>query len=210
MSPAAVSPGADLPPTRASLLVRLRDWEDQQSWEEFYQIYEKLIYETAVKSGLQPVEAQEVLQETLLAVAKRIAGFRYDPGTGSFRNWLLKITRRRIIDQFRKRRPQHEALPGDGALSAPLDQLSDPGGSRLEAVWNEEWHQALLDMARSLVKRRVAPRHYRMFELYVIGQQPMKIVTKSLGVSPAQVYMAKYRITQLLRKELKRLQAKML
>lgn len=192
-----------VPPTRGSLLGRLKDWHDQDSWQEFSKIYERLIFDAALKAGLTNAEAQEVVQETLLSVAKKIAGFNYDANTGSFRNWLLQITRRRIVDQFRKRRPQtHPAA--DSAF--PLEQIPDPGPQSFETLWNEEWHQALLDMARAFVKRKVGAKQYRMFELYVLQQQPMRVVTRTLRVNPAQVYMAKYRITQLLKREMKQLQ----
>jgi RNA polymerase sigma factor (sigma-70 family) len=140
------------------------------------------------------------VQETLLSVAKKIAGFDYDPQVGSFKGWLLQITRRRIVDQLRKRKP--ETSPATAANgSSGLEQVSDPV-SRLEALWNEEWHQALLDMARAVVKRKVGLKQYRMFELYVLQQLPLKKVTRTLGVNAAQVYMAKYRITKLLKKEI--------
>jgi RNA polymerase sigma factor (sigma-70 family) len=197
-------PGRSPPPTRSSLLVRLKNWGDEESWHEFYKIYEKLIYETALRAGLRNVEAQEVVQETLLSVAKKIAGFDYDPQVGSFKGWLLQITRRRIIDQLRKRKP--ETAPATTANgSSSLEQVSDPV-SRLEALWNEEWHQALLDMARAVVKRKVGLKQYRMFDLYVLQQMPLKKVTQTLGVNAAQVYMAKYRITKLLKKELPNLE----
>jgi RNA polymerase sigma factor (sigma-70 family) len=191
------------PPTRRSLLGRLKDWHDQDSWQEFSKIYQRLIFDTARKAGLTNVETQEVVQETLLSVAKKIAGFNYDPNAGSFRNWLLQITRRRIVDQFRKRRPQTQ-----NALEAVsnLEQIPDPGAQSFETLWNEEWHLALLDMARAFVRRKVGAKQFRMFELYVLQQQPMRVVTRILRVNAAQVYMAKYRITQLLKREMKQLQ----
>ena len=192
------------PPTRKSLLIRLKNWGDEESWQECYTIYEKLICETALKAGLRSVEAQEVVQETLLSVAKKIAGFDYNPEMGSFKGWLLQITRRRIVDQLRKRKP--DALPAVNGVSAlSVEQVSDPS-SRFETLWNEEWHQALLDMARSVVKRKVGARQYRMFDLYVLQQLPLKKVTKALDVNAAQVYMAKYRITKLLKTELHNLE----
>ncbi len=193
------------PPTRKSLLLRLKDWKDDQSWGEFHEIYRRLIYDTAMKAGLHDDEAQEVVQEVLLTIAKKIAGFEYDPSLGSFKNWLLQITRRRIIDQLRKRRPgTAESTIGHAAVN--LEQLTEPGPSRLESLWNEEWHLVLLNMARALVKRRVGARQFRIFELYVLQQKPLKEVTRQLGVNAAQVYMAKYRITKLLQKELKGLE----
>jgi len=59
----------------------------------------------AVKAGLNDAEAQqEVVQETVISVAKQMPGFRYDPTRGTFKGWLLKITRRRIADQASGRR----------------------------------------------------------------------------------------------------------
>jgi RNA polymerase sigma factor (sigma-70 family) len=203
MTPGSVPGRRAIPPTRKSLLLRLKNWDDQQSWQEFCRIYERIIYEIALKAGLRKVEAQEVVQETLLSVAKKIAGFDYNPEIGSFKNWLLKITKRRIIDQLRKR-PVVETVEGGSAVM--IEQLSDQSVSALETAWEEEWRGAVLEMARALVKRRVGEKQYKMFELYVMQQMPLKKVTAALKVNAAQVYMAKYRIGKLLKSELKRLE----
>src|SRR6185503_10568683 len=91
--------------TRRSLVDRLVNWDDQRRWQEFFDTYWKLIYSAARKSGLTETEAQEVVQETVITVAKNIGKLRYDPEIGSFKGWLLNITRWRIADQFRKRTP---------------------------------------------------------------------------------------------------------
>src|ERR1044071_7026683 len=95
----------ELIPTRASLLHRLKNWQDDASWRTFFDTYWKLIYGVARKSGLSDAEAQDVVQETLISVAKHIPSFKYDPAIGSFKTWLLNMTRWRIIGQFRKRQP---------------------------------------------------------------------------------------------------------
>jgi len=74
-----VNPTDDSYPTRPSLLVRLKDTGDQQSWQEFNDLYRKLIFGFAIKAGLTETEAQEVVQETLIAAAKNLPEFRYDP-----------------------------------------------------------------------------------------------------------------------------------
>src|SRR5262245_13742140 len=89
--------------TRLSLLTRLKNWDDSEGWREFFDTYGKPIYRFAIKSGLSDAESQDVVQETLLAVAKQMPGFRYDPSKGSFRRWLFNQTRWRIADAFRKR-----------------------------------------------------------------------------------------------------------
>jgi RNA polymerase sigma-70 factor (ECF subfamily) len=85
--------------TRHSLLARLKDWEDQTGWREFFDADGRLIYAVARKAGLSDAEAQDVVQETVLTVAKKIADFTARPD-GSFKGWLLTIARRRIADQF--------------------------------------------------------------------------------------------------------------
>ena len=72
----------ELIPTRRSLLSRLEDWDDQESWREFFNTYWKLIYGVALRAGLSDAEAQDVVQDTVVAVARKMQDFRYDPGRG--------------------------------------------------------------------------------------------------------------------------------
>src|SRR5437762_6958342 len=90
-------------PTRRSLLVRLKNWDDQESWKDFFDTYWRLIYNVATKAGLSDAEAQEVVQETVIAVARKIGEFKADPAHGSLSAWLMQLTRWRIADQWRKR-----------------------------------------------------------------------------------------------------------
>ena len=94
---------ADSIPTRQSLLARLKDLGDQKSWGEFFDAYWRLIHATALKAGLTETEAQEVVQEVMIAAAKKMPGFTYEPGKDSLKGWLLSVTRWKVADQFRKR-----------------------------------------------------------------------------------------------------------
>src|ERR1700722_12524247 len=104
----------ELIPTRATLLQRLKDWQDQSGWQDFFDTYWALIYGVALKGGLTPAEAEDVVQETMISVAKHMPGFNYDPSVGSFKGWLLKLTRWRMTDQLRKRRLQE--LPEEATM----------------------------------------------------------------------------------------------
>src|SRR5438093_10709418 len=150
----------ELIPTRDSLLSRLKNREDQESWQDFFHTYWKLVYGVAIKAGLTDQEAQEAVQETVITVARRIPEFKYDPATCSFKTWLLNLTRWRIIDQIRKRKPeqaQWHRLPGDSARTATIERIADPAGLDLEAIWEEEWEQHIMTAAAAKVKRRVTP-----------------------------------------------------
>src|SRR5262252_5414730 len=100
------------PRTRRSLISRIKDWHDGDSWQEFYDTYSGLIYATALNAGLTHEEADDALQETFLTLTKQLRAengekpaFQYDPEIGSFKSYLLKTTKWRINDQFRKRGP---------------------------------------------------------------------------------------------------------
>ena len=199
----------DLIPTRRSLLSRLRDWDDQESWRDFFQTYWRLIYEVALKAGLSDVEAQEVVQETVISVAKQMPDFRYDPARGRFKGWLLQITRRRIADLVRKRMQESGASGGHPVETLSTDQIElvpDPAGGDLEAIWDEEWDRHLFNAAVDNVKKQVRPEHYQLFDLYVIQKWPVRKITATLGVNSGQVYLAKHRVGGLLKKEIARLE----
>jgi RNA polymerase sigma-70 factor (ECF subfamily) len=204
-------------PTRHSLLARLKDWGDQTSWQDFFDTYSKLIYNVAVKAGLTDAEAQEVVQETVIAVAKKIGEFKTDPARGSFSAWLMRLTRWRIADQYRKRPKVGQASclswagetpalrSDDTGSTATLDRIPDPAGVELESVWQAEWEKHLLTTALEQVKRQVSPRQYQMFDLHELQKLSVQDTARTVQTSAASVYMAKYRVGRLLRKALKKL-----
>ena len=199
-------------PTRQSLLSRLKNWDDQESWKDFFQTYWKLIYNVAVKAGLSDADAQDVVQETVLAVAKQMPTFEYRAEGGSFKAWLLQITRRTIGHRLRKRTPVEAGparAPDDSTRTPTAERIPDPASLNLDAVWEQEWQKNLVDAAMESVKRKVKPRQYQMFDTYVVKEWPVKRVCRTLHVSAAQVYLAKFRVSALIRKEMKKLETKM-
>ena len=204
--------------TRMSLIERLADWEDQRSWDDFYQTYWRLIYSVSVKSGLSPDEAFDVVQETVLSVAKQWKkGQQYDPAKGSFKTWLMNITRWRIGDQFRKKQRNPAAMnqsggtpDGDGDLrnTATIERLQgDDGEEILERMWENEWKFNLSEVAIARVKKLVSPKQFQIFHAYVIKDWDVAQVKKELGVSQSQVYLAKHRVGGLIKKEIEKLKA---
>jgi len=223
-------------PTRESLLSRLKNWDDQESWRDFFDTYWQLIHRVARKAGLHEDEAQDVVQDTILSVAKKMPAFKYDRAVGSFRGWLFQLTRWRIINQFKKRQPRsvlNEPLSIDPSSSRPeevpsisdfgfrisdfevslltsaatvSEEIPDPAGSAVEALWEEEWQQHLLATAIARVKCQVSPSQYQMFDLYVNKRMSVGDVARALGVNAAQIYLAKHRVGVLLKKEVRKLE----
>jgi RNA polymerase sigma-70 factor (ECF subfamily) len=195
--------------TRKSLIARLDNWEDQRTWDEFYQTYWRLIYAVAIKAGLRSEEAFDCVQETILSIAKQSKKKLYDPEQGSFKTWLMNMTRWRINDQFRKRKKDTAMLEGEWAddrKTAVIDRVEDPNGDILERLWDTEWKQGIADAALSRVKAQVSPKQYQIFDYYVIRQWDADKVQEKLNVSMAQVYLAKHRVGAVIKKELAKLE----
>ncbi len=198
-------------PTRYTLLSRLEDRGDQDSWRDFFDTYWRLIYSVAVKSGLTEAEAQEVVQETIISVARDIHKFKRDRTLGSFKGWLRNIIHWRIADQLRKRtRASWGNAPQTGVdLPRPdLAEIPDPAGGTAESIWEEEWQANLLKAAMETIKPRVKEEYYQIFDLYAVKQWPARDVARALGVHVGLVYLAKYRISALLKKQVRRLEEK--
>jgi RNA polymerase sigma factor (sigma-70 family) len=196
--------------TRASLLGRLKDLEDQASWQEFFDTYWQLIYGVALKAGLTDAEAQDMIQETIITAAKHLPGFHYDPRVCSFKTWLLRLARWRIIDQLRKRLPagQSDAVVAedDATATALLDRLTGGAPPDLERIWTEEWEKVMFAAAIDRAKQRVPPEQFQIFDLYALKGMPASQVASLLGVSLARVYLAKHRVAAVVRAEALRLE----
>ncbi|MBX3745576.1 MAG: sigma-70 family RNA polymerase sigma factor [Verrucomicrobiae bacterium] len=199
----------DLQPTRHTLVGRLKDLEDQESWQEFFNTYWRLIYTVALRSGLSEAEAHDVVQETVLTVTRKIGEFRPGSEHGSFRSWLLHATRWRIADQFRKRaRVPAQPLRGgdDTARTGTAERVPDPAGEEIEAHWETHWRQNLMEAAIENVRGQVDPEDWQLFDLHAMKGETAIRVARRLGTRLSRVYLVKYRVSRLLSKEVKRLE----
>jgi RNA polymerase sigma-70 factor (ECF subfamily) len=162
----------------------------------------------ATKAGLRSDEAFDCVQETILSIAKQSKKKLYDPEQGSFKSWLMNMTRWRINDQFRKRKKDTASAGGDWddeRKTAVIDRFEDPNGMQLDRVWDNEWRRNMADAALTRVKAQVSPKQYQIFDYYVLREWDATKVQKHLGVSMAQVYLAKHRVGSVLKKELEKL-----
>ena len=143
--------------------------------------------------------------------------FKADPAYGSFKAWLLNLTRWRITDQFRKRRrsgntgeePPKSGANGDTTSTAVEERVPGPAGNALEAIWNDEWEKHIVDAALEKVKQQSSAKHYQIFFLQAIKQIPSAKVAETLNVRVDQVYLIKHRLTKVFEEAIKELETKL-
>lgn len=211
----------ELAPTRLSLLERLRDLDDKGSWQEFFDTYWKLIYSAAVKGGLSNAEAEDVVQETIIGIARNMERFRYQPEVCSFKGWLMHLTRCRIVDHSRNSpagrfafvplptEPQTDAGNQEQpSLENQQTALSFASETAFEDLWDEEWKKNLTDAAMERVKRKVAPEHYQIFYLHVVKGMPARHISELFGASMTKIYVVRHRVARLVKREVRALESK--
>ena len=181
---------AEIPPTRPSLLVRLRDARDEAAWGQFIDLYGPLVYGYARKQGLQDADAADLAQEALMAVAGAVGRLEYDPARGAFRNWLFTVVRRKLANRRRAER----ARPDQGAGPAAEAALGQCPAPVEEAEWDAEFRQHLFAWACGEARRAVSDATWQAFWRTAVEGQPGKQVAEALGLSVVAVYHARSRI----------------
>jgi RNA polymerase sigma-70 factor (ECF subfamily) len=189
--------------TRITLLGRLRrDPTNQAAWAEFVDHYGARIYAWCRKWGLQEADAQDVTQNVLLKLARKMGEFTYDPSR-SFRAWLKTLTHHAWSDFLESR-----ARPGLGSGdSQALDTLHSLAAREdLVRQLEEEFDRELLEEAMLRVRLRVAPQTWQAFALTALEGLSGAEAAARIPMQVAQVFVAKRRVQKMLREEVARLE----
>ena len=180
-----------IPETRHSLLVRLKNPEDQRAWDEFVEIYQPVIYRVAVARGMQDADALDLVQTVFIAVAGAIENWSPQSPEIRFRHWLLRVARNATINALtRKPMDQPHAAAGSGDL---LEQLADTDGYSQSLV-ELEYRRELFIRASEIVRIDVTPDSWRAFELTAIQGWSKEAAAQELGKSLGSDYAARSRI----------------
>jgi RNA polymerase sigma-70 factor (ECF subfamily) len=187
----------DAPPTRLSLLIRLRDLQDRQAWAQFVDVYAPLLYGYLRKRGLQDADAADLTQACLRQVAARVGTFEYDPRRGSFRGWLFTIVRNQLRD-FRDRPHRLYQGSGDARMQRFLEAQAAPEPDETDE-WEREYRRGLLAWAAEQVRPQVQETTWQAFWQTAVEGRSGKEVARNLGLSAAAVYLARGRVMARLR-----------
>lgn len=185
--------------TSLTLLNRLRDSSDSESWNRLVQLYAPLIRIWLRKFEVQESDADDLLQEVLLAVSKDLGAFEHGGHTGAFRGWLRAILVNRLRN-FWRTRDRKPPSPGGSSMDQKLAQLDDPA-SALTLIWNEEHDQHVLSELLSLVKPQFSEQTWQAFSKVALEGGRADEVAKELGISLNAVFIAKSRVLSKLRQE---------
>src|SRR5438067_8667995 len=167
----------DLPQTRLSLVVRLRDPADAAAWRIFVVVYAPAVFAFARRNGLQAADAADVTQDVCRNVSNAMRSFQFDESRGRFRGWLFTVVRNQL-KMFRRsqsRKPRGAALPED--------ILDDSAAES----WDLECRRRLFAWACERVKPVVTPNAWAAFWRTAVDGASGETVAKETGMTPAAV-----------------------
>ena len=190
---------ADLPTTRPSLLVRIRDAHDTEAWRQFVQLYGPVVYGYGRKRGLQDADAADLTQEVLRAVAGAVGRLDYDERRGSFRGWLFTLAHHKLHDLTARRRRNGRGGEDTGVQTL-LDEL--PAREEDQALWDQEYERRLFARAAAQVRGDFQEATWQAFWLTAVDGRAVKDVAGQLGLTVAAVYLARSRVMARLRERI--------
>lgn len=189
------------PETRASLMVRLRDPQDQQAWAQFVAIYEPLLLRVMRQRGLQDADARDVTQQVVLAVTQAVERWRPDGQEASFRRWLFSIARKQSLRFVQRgsplRGPARRGVGGTGMLEL-LDSLPEPE-HRTVVAFDDEYRNEVFHAAARQVRSECLDSTWQAFWRTCVLREPVAQVAEDLDMTAGNIYVARSRIIARLR-----------
>ena len=187
------------PDTRASLILKIADARNAQAWDEFARIYRPVVYRLARQRGFQHADAEEVVQEAMLAVSRAVERWVPDSQRGRFRDWLFRIARNLMINFLTRRKHQPWKTADTDMQQLLVDELH-PDAAALQK-FESEYRTELFRLAAERVRMVVRENTWQAFWLNAIDELPADEVAQRLGMSVGSVYIARSRVVARLRKE---------
>lgn len=174
------------PPTRASLVLRLRDFTDGRAWFEFIDVYTPFLRRVLLRRGVPEGNADDVVQQTFDTLLRQIGQFDYDQQRGRFRDWLVSIALRKCQHFFRSRSRRPGGMGGSGnveIIAAIPGECDDP-----------DWLHRRLQIALERTQKRVHPLDWLAFEMTVLQNVDNEEAARRLGISAGHLYCRKARV----------------
>lgn len=177
--------------TRASLILCLRNAEDVAAWEKFAGLYGPVVFRAARRRGLQPADAENLVQETMLAVAQSVSQWVERDDRGSFHAWLLRIAHNEVVDMLTQRATR--ALGQDGERGRKL--LADVSvRNDISSLIDREYERELFRWAADRVQQIVSTKTWQAFWLTEVDGQTVQQAAATLGESTGHIYVSRSRV----------------
>lgn len=168
---------------------------DRQALEELLLRYQPRVYRFGMKMCGDPEDARDILQETLLAMARGVGDFR---GASSISTWLYTIARNFCLKKRRHRPPTaHGTTPRSDTDQNEAAQIPDPRPNPEQVTESRQIDAILASAIASL-----EPTHREVLVLRDVEGLGAADVAEVVGISVQAVKSRLHRARRALREAL--------
>ncbi|MEL7496573.1 MAG: sigma-70 family RNA polymerase sigma factor [Planctomycetota bacterium] len=182
--------------TSPSLLLRIRDPNDQDAWSLFFDLYEPIVRSYSFQKRIQPADMDDIVQDVMSSVAKAIRSFEYDPKKGRFRAWFGTVTANRIKTFLGKQNRQREKTPQREIVNS--DEYVDP-----DTDWITIFSERVFWSACNRIRNNFNETTWACFEATWVRNESANEVADQLNVPVHSVYVNKSRVVKRLESEIR-------
>ena len=193
--------------TRLTLLQKIKNSQDDQSWEEFVDYYQGYIYAVVLNMNINYHDTQDLVQAVLLKAWKNLPTFEYDPGKGRFRGWLTTVTKNTVKRFLQKKARQLENCENEKKEELQ-EYLSEVALPDIDDIAQREWEAYISKMAWENISIDLAETVRDVFERLMNGEKP-KNIAEEFGFAENTVHVYKKRVQKRMFKEILRLEAEL-
>ncbi|MEM1069689.1 MAG: sigma-70 family RNA polymerase sigma factor [Planctomycetota bacterium] len=181
--------------TQLSMLARVQQTTVGQSWNEFAELYDGMIHGWLARQGVQSQDADDIRQEVMTVVLRRIGGFEHNGREGAFRAWLKMITSNCLRDFWKKKSRRGGGGPDLGEMAAQLEDES----SNLSSRWDAEHDRYVLNHLLDQISERLSEKSVQIFRRVAVEQESAESVANDLGMKLGAVRVAQHRVLNALK-----------
>ncbi len=177
--------------TRKTLLQRVRNQHDQQSWTELVDVYRKYVYSVIRSLNISEHDADDILQHVFLKLWEKLPDM--DPEEIiRFRSLLGRITKHCTIDYVRKRSTAAEKLK-QAAQDETMQYLKSIQLPEIDRIAEERWEVFLANQALENVEAQFSGQAVAVFRMSLSGLD-VKEIASELGLELNSVYRLRTRV----------------
>ena len=190
-------PSFDNPTTRTSVLEAVRGGAaaPPEAHARFFDRYAPFVFGAARARGLQPADADEVVQSVMLALLRDGGLAAYDRAKGPFRPWLSRLVAWRAEDVRRRADAAPEPMPAEAfAAFADIRPSAAPADAALAAAEESAWRAAAFDEAVRRLRAELPPTHFAAFQASVLEGLPAEAAMRAGGVTRDNLYQIRRRV----------------
>ncbi|WDE96470.1 sigma-70 family RNA polymerase sigma factor [Lentisphaera profundi] len=192
-------------PTNQTLLQRVKNQHDDDSWDEFNSYYRPFISMIVASCKLRSHDISEVVQLVMIRLWKSLPKFNYDPQVGNFRGWLTTITYNAVRNYVNSKAYKQSSLNNLEESHVPISNFEEMiSESELDKIAEREWGIYICELAWNNIKESFESNIQEIYPLLLNEVSPDDIAEK-LDIKRNTVYVYKKRLNKKLFAEIRRL-----